>query len=235
MKVYYRFSFRNMPNHDGTPRSTPDRPEWFDKWCCLENFTNVFKEHDITLIADGVEDDVWNKLNTLYPTLDLQRTSLGSNAGSFLYALDQAVKLDPQTIVYFVEDDYLHHEGADVILEQGLKISSYVSLYDHPDKYWNENAGVPSNIMMSEDCHWRTATSTTMTFASVAGVLLSDKAIFQHWCGGEDKWTHDFQLFTELASKKNLVTPIPGYATHLDTWVIAKMVDWKAVMDRTTC
>jgi hypothetical protein len=224
-----------MPNHDGTPRSTPDRPEWFDKWRCLENFTNVFKEHDITLIADGVEDDVWNKLNALYPTLDLQRTSLGSNAGSFLYALDQAVKLDPQTIVYFVEDDYLHHEGADVILEQGLNISPYASLYDHPDKYWDGNADRQCKVLMTEDCHWRTASSTTMTFASKVGFLIDDKSTFIQWCGGEDKWTHDFQLFTEISSKRGLITPIPGYATHLDTWVIAKMVDWKAVMDRTTC
>lgn len=235
MKVYYRFSFRNMPNHDGTPRTTPNRPAWFDKWRCLENFVTVFKEHDITLIADGVEDDVWNRLNTLYPSLDLQRTSFGSNAGSFLYSLDQAVKLDPHTNVYFVEDDYLHHEGADVILEQGLTISPYVSLYDHPDKYWGDNADKQCKVLMTEDCHWRTASSTTMTFASKVGFLVDDRTTFIQWCGGEDKWTHDFQLFTELSSKRGLVTPIPGYATHLDTWVIAKMVDWQAVIDRTTC
>jgi hypothetical protein len=235
MKVYYRFSFRNMPNHDGTPRSTPNRPEWFDKWRCLENFVNVFKEHDITLIADGVEADVWDQLTTLYPTLDLQRTSFGSNAGSFLYALDQATKLDPYTNVYFVEDDYLHHEGADVILEQGLSKCPYVSLYDHPDKYWDNNADVLSKLIMTEDCHWRTTGSTTMTFASKAMFLKEDLSIFQQWCGGEDKWTHDYQLFTALSEKRGLITPVPGYATHLDTWVIAKMVDWQEVMNRTTC
>ena len=224
-----------MPNHNGTPRTTPNRPVWFDKWRCLENFVTVFKEHDITLIADGVEDDVWTRLGKLYPSLDLQRTSFGSNAGSFLYSLDQAIKLDPHTIVYFVEDDYLHHEGADVILEQGLTISPYVSLYDHPDKYWSDNADKQCKVLMTEDCHWRTASSTTMTFASKAGFLVDDKPTFIQWCGGEDKWTHDFQLFTEISSKRGLITPMPGYATHLDTWVIAKMVDWQAVMDRTTC
>jgi hypothetical protein len=234
IKVYYRFSFRNMPNHDGTPRPSPNRPDWFDKWRCLENFATVFSDHDITVIADGVEDDVWAKLKTLYPSFDLQRTNFGSNAGSFLYSLDQAIKLPATTCVYFVEDDYLHHEGADIILEQGLSKSPYVSLYDHPDKYWNENADKLCKVFMTEDCHWRTTGSTTMTFASRAGFLNDDKDIFQRWCGGEDRWTHDFQLFTELSQLRGLITPIPGYATHLDTWVIAKMVDWKDLLDRTS-
>jgi hypothetical protein len=223
-----------MPNHNGTPRNIPNRPDWFDKWKCLANFITVFKEHDITLIADGVEDDVWNKLKNLYPNLDLQRTTFGSNAGSFLYSLDQAISLSPDTMIYFVEDDYLHHEGADIILEQGLSISPYVSLYDHPDKYWGENANVSSKISITDDCHWRTTGSTTMTFAGWARFLKEDKEIFQQWCGGEDQWTHDFQLFTELSSNRGLITPIPGYATHLDTWVIAKMVNWQEVMRRSS-
>ena len=234
MKVYYRFSFNNMPNHDGTPRKSPDRPAWFDKWRCLENFTNVFSEHDITLVADGVSDETWAKLNQLYPNLDLRRTNFGSNAGSFLYCLDEAIKLDPYTKVYFVEDDYIHHEGADIILEQGLDRSAYVSLYDHPDKYWGENADKQCRLIMTEDCHWRTTGSTTMTFASKAMFLAEDRAVFQQWCGGSDRWTHDFQLFTELSQKRGLITPVPGYATHMDTWVVAKMVDWQACLDRTS-
>jgi len=233
MKVYYRFSFGVMPDHTGKPRNPPVRPEWFDKWKCLKNFVTVFSDHDITIVADGVDDSAWDKLQTLYPTLDLQRTKFGSNAGSFLYSLDQAIKLPQDTIVYFVEDDYVHHEGADLILEQGINISPYVSLYDHPDKYWGDNASVPCTVIMTEDCHWRTTGSTTMTFASQVRYLIQDRELFQQWCGGEDKWTHDTQLFTALSESRGLVTPIPGYATHCDTWVIAKIVDWQDVLDRT--
>lgn len=223
-----------MPNHDGTPRPEPHRPPWFNKWRCLQNFITVFNSHDITLVADGVADDVAEKLQNLYPNLDIRRTNYGSNAGSFLYCLEEAVKLAPNTMVYFVEDDYLHHEGADVILEQGLNSCAYVSLYDHPDKYWQDNADIRAKIIMTEDCHWRTTGSTTMTFASRSGFLAEDKSIFYQWCGGADNWTHDFQLFTELAKKRGLITPMPGYATHLDTWVIAKIVDWEAVLNRTS-
>lgn len=233
MKVYYRFSFNNMKDAGGKPRPTPNRPVWFDKWRCLENFLFVFKEHDISLIADGVDDLTWTKLNSIDFDLDLHRTQFGHNAGSFLYCLEQALTQKTNT-VYFVEDDYIHHEGADVILEQGLSRSPYVSLYDHPDKYWGNNADKQVTLLLTEDCHWRTTSSTTMTFAANVNYLKEDKSIFYKWCGGDDNWTHDFQLFTELANLRGLITPIPGYATHLDTWVIAKMVDWQDCLRRTS-
>lgn len=234
MKVFYRFSFNNMNDAQGKARPTPKRPNYFDKWRCLENFLFVFKDHDISLIADGVDDLVWQKLQSIDFDLDLHRTSFGHNAGSFLYSLDLACKMADETIVYFVEDDYVHHEGADIILEQGIERSAYVSLYDHPDKYWGDNAFKVCNVFITNDCHWRTTSSTTMTFASTVRHLKEDRSVFQQWCGGPDNWTHDFQLFTELADKKGLVTPMPGYASHMDTWVIAKLVDWKDCLRRTS-
>ena len=223
-----------MLGSDGTPRKNPERPDWFDKWRALNNFTNVFVEQDITIIADGVDDQVWNQLNTLYPNLDLQRTTFGHNAGSFLYSLEQALLLPDTTQVYFVEDDYIHHEGADLILKQGLDRAAYVSLYDHPDKYWQQQANNPCILMQTESCHWRTTPSTTMTFAAYVYQLKNDRDIFYRWCGGDDHWTHDSQLFTELTQKSRLITPVPGYATHCDNWTMDKIIDWQDVLTRTT-
>lgn len=235
MKIYYRFSFRLTPDHKGNVRPAPARPEWFDKWKCLANFTNVFSEHDITIQAENVDDQVWDKLNSLYPKLDLRRTSHGTSGRAYLASLKEVLdaNLDPDTIVYFVEDDYIHHEGSDLILEQGLGLCPYVSLYDHPDKYWGDNHGMPTIVLMSNDVHWRTVPSTTLTFASRISTLTKDKDIFYKWCD-EHGWMHDNQLFTELTNKHPLITPIPGYSTHCDTWVIGKIVDWEDVLKRTT-
>jgi len=41
-------------------------------------------------------------------------------------------------------------------------------------------------------------------------------------------------LFTAISQTKGLITPVPGYATHCDTWVVAKLVDWEDVLNRTT-
>jgi len=223
-----------MKDAQGKLRPNPNRPSWFDKWRCLENFLFVFRDHNISIIADSVDDYTWNKLQCIEFDLDLHKTNFGHNAGSFLYSLNLACNLSDETIIYFVEDDYIHHEGADIILEQGISKSSYVSLYDHPDKYWNENADKLSKIFLTDDCHWRTTSSTTMTFASKVKQLKQDKEIFQRWCGGADNWTHDFQLFTELAATRGLITPIPGYASHMDTWVIGKLVDWHDCLRRTS-
>lgn len=222
-----------MLGANGKPRNNPNRPNWFDKWDILKNFTSVFAEHDISIIADGVDDEVWDKLTKLYPNLDLQRTSFGHNAGSFLYSLEQAVNLPDNTAVYFVEDDYVHHEGADIILEQGLERTAYLSLYDHPDKY-QQTSPMSCYLMQTESCHWRTTSSTTMTFAARAMHLKADKEVFYKWCGGPDNWTHDFQLFTELTQNRMLITPIPGYATHCDSWVMDRIVDWEDVLKRTS-
>lgn len=234
MKVYYRISFGHMPDSQGKPRNLPNRPQWYNKWLGLENFMTVFAEHhDITIIADNVDDQVFEKLQNLYSNIDIQRTNFGHNAGSFLYGLELSLKLDPMTIVYFVEDDYIHHEGSDMIIEQGLDIMPYLSLYDHPDKYQGENKNKACVLLMSEDVHWRTTGSTTMTFASRVKNLQEDRELFYKWCGGTDNWTHDFQLFTAISETRGLITPIPGYATHMDSWVIGKMVDWQEVLNRT--
>lgn len=234
MKVYYRFSFNNQLSNTGNQRPAQVRPDWFDKWKCLKNFTTVFSEQNITIVADGVTDDIWDKLNSLYPNLDLQRTTFSHGAGTFFHCFDQAIKLASNEIVYFVEDDYVHHEGADLILEQGLSRCAYVSLYDHPDKYWDDNANKMCLLLKTTSCHWRTTPSTTLTFACTVSTLKEDKEIFYRWGTGSDNWVHDTQLFNELSTKRGLITPVPGYSTHCDAWVVDALVDWKDVLDRTT-
>jgi hypothetical protein len=233
MHIYYRFSFNLNVNHTGQQRTLPNRPAWFDKWRNLKGFVNVFKDHKITLAADCVDDQTWDRLNSEFPMIELERTTFGSSGRAFLHHLELSLKLPQNTIVYFVEDDYVHHEGADIILEQGCRASPYVSLYDHPDKYWGENAGKPTKLIMTEDVHWRTVGSTTLTFASNVNQLAVDRDIFYKWCD-EHGWMHDHHLFTELTSRYSLITPVPGYASHMDTWVIAKMVDWEDVLNRTS-
>jgi hypothetical protein len=62
--------------------------------------------------------------------------SVGHGAGTFNLALDEALMYDDDEIVYFIENDYLHKLESQKILEEGFNLgASFVSLYDHPDKY----------------------------------------------------------------------------------------------------
>ena len=98
MKIYYRIS-------DGGYSKV--KLESVNNESCLKNFCKVFEKHlsDIIIIADNVSDKTYSMIQQY--TTNVVRTNIGHGAGSFNYALDLALKLSDEDIVYFVEDfDY---------------------------------------------------------------------------------------------------------------------------------
>ena len=227
MKIYYRLSDHGYQK---------TKPDYIDNEKCLTNFISVFGKDDIEIIADNVEDKTYEWLSSL--DLNVERTKLGSGAQSFNYVLDKAVKLDDDTIVYFVEDDYLHLPTARDILIEGINVGSdYVALYDHPDKYINgnqggnpfiEDGGEVTKVFRSESCHWKLTNSTTMTFASRVKTLKEDLGIMKTWTIGT--YPDDFKMFLELRENgRTLITPLPGYSTHGETQWLSPFTDWSKV------
>lgn len=227
IKIYYRLSDHGYQKI---------KPDYIDNEKCLANFISVFGDDDIEIIADNVEDKTYEWLYNL--NLNVERTQLGSGAQSFNYVLDKAVKLEDNTIVYFVEDDYLHLPNARNILIDGFKLGAgYVSLYDHPDKYINgsqggnpyvENGGEVTQVFRTESCHWKLTNSTTMTFASKVSTLKEDLHIFKKWTTGT--YPEDFKMFLDLRTNgRSLITPLPGYSTHGETQWLSPFTDWSKV------
>lgn len=227
MKIYYRLSDHGYQKI---------KPDYIDNDKCLTNFISVFGGDDIDIIADNVEDNTYDWLNSL--DLNIERTQLGSGAQSFNYALDKAVKLEDDTIIYFVEDDYLHLPNARDILIDGFKLGTeYISLYDHPDKYIDSNqggnpyveeGGEVTRVFKSNFCHWKLTNSTTMTFASKVKTLKEDLHIFKKWTAGT--YPDDFKMFLDLRNNgRSLITPIPGYSTHGETQWMSPFTDWSKV------
>ena len=227
VKVYYRLSDHGYQKV---------KPDYIDNEKCLHNFISVFKNDDIEIIADNVSDKTYEWLSSL--DLNVERTKLGSGAQSFNYVLDKAVKLEDNTIVYFVEDDYLHLPNARDILVEGMSVGSdYVALYDHPDKYINgnqggnpfiEDGGEVTKVYRSKSCHWKLTNSTTMTFASRVKTLKEDLGIIKTWTIGT--YPDDFKMFLELRENgRSLITPLPGYSTHGETKWLSPFTDWSKV------
>ena len=178
MKIYYRLSDHGYQKV---------KPDYINNEKCLTNlmlnFTDTYSDtvirDELIVIADNVGDETYEWLSSL--DLNVKRTDFGSGAQSFNYVLDEAVKLDDDTTVYFVEDDYLHLPNSRKILKEGISLGAdYVSLYDHPDKYINKNeggnpyvedGGEVTKVFRSESCHWKLTNSTTMTFASKVKTL----------------------------------------------------------------
>ena len=119
---------------------------------CLNNCLDVFK-NNITIIADNCSELLLNDLKN--KNLKIIETKLG-NSGSFRFALNLAFDYSDDTVVYFVEDDYLHLPESLTCLMEGIKASSYVSLYDHPDKYGHMyDFGEVTKVFKTESSHWK--------------------------------------------------------------------------------
>ena len=228
MKVIYRISEGGYPK---------DKPEYVTKINCLKNALTHFDENDFTLIADGVSEEFKSEIRSVYNG-KIENVNIGHGAGTFNIALNGIEGLDINEIVYFLEDDYLHKEGSQKILESGFELGmDYVTLYDHPDKYLNPiEGGNPycegraefTRVYLGEYSHWKLTNSTTMTFAAKVKTLKEDEGILRQWTAGEHP--HDFQMFGDLQKKgRRLVSSIPGYATHGETRWLTPLTNWEKI------
>lgn len=159
----------------------------------------------------------------------------GTESGSFLRMLDHVIKLKihPETILYFVEDDYLHREGWVDILLEGFQVPGveYVTLYDHRDKYFYPMyAGLKSQIFTTPSCHWRTTPSTTQTFAVRLKTLVRDVSIHRKYSHNR-KISADHEKFLHLQRRgAMLISSIPGWSTHAEPDFASPCVDWEDLL-----
>jgi hypothetical protein len=226
MKIIYRISDTGY---------SKVKPEYISNENCLKNFVSVFGNQNLHIIADNCSEDTMKMITKYVHPNSIETVSVGHGAGTFNLALDMALGFDDETIVYFVENDYLHKPGSDKVLIEGLQIGyNYVALYDHPDKYMNganpfvEDGGEVTRVMLSESCHWKITNSTTMTFAAQVKTLREDESILREYTKGS--YPRDFEMFLALREKQHgLITPIPGYSTHGETAWLSPLTDWSAI------
>lgn len=225
MRIYYRLS-------DSGNRAC--NVPWATWGKCLDNFLSIFEDCEITLIADNCSAELLEHIKQL--GLRVEQTNLG-NSGSFRYALDLFLEesgKSPESFVYFVEDDYIHRLGALAALKEGLRVTDYVTLYDHPDKYYElYGYGELSKVFLTNSCHWKTTCSTCMTFASSYPILEQDSHVWYAHLTGDAP--HDHLACLELGRRNRLIaSPIPGYATHCRQGYLSPVIDWPSVQSKTS-
>jgi hypothetical protein len=227
MKIIYRISDAGYKK---------EKPEYIDNEKCLANATKVFKDADWLVIADNCSNQTLSMIKKYQSNIEI--VSVGHGAGTFNLALDKALELDNDEIVYFIENDYLHKHESIKILQNGFSLgASFVALYDHPDKYLDpslggnpycEGGGEETRVYLTDSCHWKITNSTTMTFASNVSTLKRVESILRKHTS--EKHPNDFHMFLELREQQELlITPIPGYATHGETAWLSPLTDWSKV------
>jgi hypothetical protein len=116
--------------------------------------------------------------------------------------------------------------------------SSFVSLYDHPDKYLDPSKGgnpyceggaEDTRVYLTDSCHWKITNSTTMTFASTVEALKRTEPVLRKYTN-QGHYPDDFKMFLHLRDENELlVTPLPGYATHGETAWVSPLTDWSNI------
>ena len=214
------------------------KPDYINNENCIKNATKVFKDADWLVIADNVSKETYSMIVKYVDLSNVEEVSIGNGAGTFNLALDKALTLEEDEIVYFLENDYLHKSNSIKILEEGFKLgASFVALYDHPDKYLDPSEGgnpycqgraEDTRVYLSDSVHWKITNSTTMTFAAKVSTLREIEHILRKHTTGSHP--NDFQMFLDLRSNgKLLVTPLPGYATHGETTWLSPLTNWSKV------
>jgi hypothetical protein len=192
------------------------RPPGFSK---EEVFLNLLTTRDantnITVLFDGDSTGHWVE------NYDVKIVKFvgGTGDSSFMFQLNyiRSQNFDKDTIVYILEDDYVHKDGWSDILREGFGTIQpnnlafhYVTLYDHRDKYtsdWYTN--LTSRVGVSESIHWRTVPSTTNTFAVRYSTLVEDWDVHYHFLN------RDHHKFLELGARGRVLgSCMPGYSTH---------------------
>ena len=240
MQIYYRLSDGSYPKV---------RFEKATKENCLCNFLSKFNEpgDNMLLLLDNVKDETYEKFSIIASryngfstgfvdyNITVRRSFAGSSAASFRLVFEEALKLDEEEQVYFVEDDYIHLYKSRATLVEGLQRAPYVTLYNHPDKYIPASKGgnplvgddgaEKTKVFVTPGSYWMMTNSTTMTFASHVSVLKKDADIWLKHTEGT--YPFDMQIFLELRHKgRGLIQPIPSKATHA-------MPEWAAHLHGT--
>ena len=229
MKIIYRISDAGY---------NKVKPDYINNENCLKNFISIFGNQDLEIIADNCSKETLQMITKYCHPNRITSVSIGHGAGTFNLALDKALKYDDNEIIYFIENDYLHKQGADTILLEGFKLGAgYVSLYDCPDKYLDpRDGGNPycdggaedTRVYLSDSCHWKLTNSTTMTFASKVKTLKEDESILRSFTQGS--YPRDFDMFLALRDKsRSLITPLPGYSTHGETAWLSPLTNWNKI------
>ena len=214
----------------------PDRirPQWFNKIKVFENFKNTLNPELINYTI--VYDEFYGSIDKTFLANEknVEVIKCGSETDSFLSTLEiiQSRNFDDDTIIYFLEDDYLHRPGWCDILLEGFSINPhYVTLYDF-DFFLAK--GYLSEIFTTPSSHWRAVPATTNTFACKYKTLIEDLEIHKKYSiqGVKEKegfyFSKDYDKFWELQQQhRYVISSMPGWSTHCDTNHLSPVINWE--------
>ena len=201
---------------------------------CIDNLIETLDETQaqVTFLLDTARQTGLPHFISKHSRFPVVEISEGSEAGAFLKLLQyvEEQRFDDETILYFVEDDYLHRPGWISVLKEAFTLPdvSYVTLYDHRDKYFfPQYEALTARLFHTKTCHWRTTPSTTNTYAMKWKTLKRHIDIHRIFSLNR-KISADHEKFCRLSEEgATLISSLPGFASHMDPEYLSPCVNWE--------
>ena len=238
--IFYRDTSHNKVHSD--------QFDWMNYEKCFKSLLDTLDENcKLTIMFDGdTANHYVEKYQNKYK-YDIVKIDAGNDFASNTKTFEYIKSLDyikEGDIIGVFENDYLYLPWIkDVMtlyyysLNYQMWENTYVSLFDHKDKYmYNvpngmEDSGMYSNlksqIYLGLTRYWRTTPSTCASFLMSKKVFDKDYEI--HISGKADN--SRFGELTKEPYNRVVLTPMPSLATHTNKYFFAPLINWKNLND----
>jgi len=232
-KIHIFYSHYNISGR-GSETQSFHRPEWFDYEKCFINLLNTISNKKnilLNIIMDGNINNNWiYKYKDQYNWYEI----IGGNMDTVTlksYAIIKNYICDENDLIYILENDYLHvpdwYEKIQTLYNYFNNIS-YVSLYDHFDKYSDPiYDNLLAKIWVTANHHWRSTPSTCgsyITSKKIFALDYDDHTGVTTPIGDHHKW-----LYLNNTKNRLMITPMPGLSTHCMKNFLSPGIDWKQI------
>jgi len=177
---------------------------------CLRSFRNSLGplRAKIWVILDGCPEEYRELFQRYFAAEDLvliDANGIGNRA-TFGKQMDILLSQQDSEFIYFAEDDYLYLAEQFPLMLRFLRDEKgvdFVTPYDCLDCYRFSVHREPKWLKVFEGHHWRTASSTCLTFLTRKRTLARYEGVFRTYTG----WNDDFPLWLSL-TKRRVFSPL---------------------------
>ena len=216
--------YRHTSNVSGMGKN---RPHWFSYEKSLNNILSTIEGLDFVkfhLMFDGECNITDSRIH------HIEAFKGGSDWTSYCYTWNYAknLNLEDNDIVYIAENDYAFVQGWPHKVKELFSTYEgidYVTLYDHPDFYNQNNyPGLTSYILPAKTHHWKTVPSSTGSIIMSKRIL--NEAFDIHISNPSDRGRFEYM---SKHKGRSVLAPIPSLSTHCETEWLAPVIEWEKI------
>jgi len=202
---------------------------------CLLSFHEALEGLNFRLwaILDGCPPEYEALFRSIFRAdqLEIIDTDSVGNLNTFSLQIDLLSRQSDAEFVYFAEDDYFYFPGALTEMVEFARHNrdvDFVTPYDHPDSYFTSSRLERHELRPHGFRHWRTASSTCLTFLARRSVLRATESLLRTYSRGN----MDCSLWLALTQKLELASPAihAANSVRFKIWVKTWLWGWKNLL-----